>query len=914
MERTALHKVERRGGGSGGEGGFLELKSPSHETLSDPITDALQKVTRGGERGGRGGRPSESLSTSHEETTTTTTTTTTPTTTTTTTTLSDSLQKITRSGGSGSCESIFGTTANILQKVSRSNPEMSTTTVTLTTPPVITIPPEVDRNGITTTTTTAKRNNNNNNSSQQQQQQQQQQRFDFALNEDDGNTVDNVDQVSHLFMSFSVKPPTLEEALSAMEYNNPGELANTLYKKGAKTLGRLDAPGLTVDDVAIIFCYTFEWDEEKFGKAKSPYFMLNLSLSVNRSSTTLKKTRGFLFLLLSSLRKLPRFVPESRILYRGIRALVQTEYDWRFPDRKPYAAGNEKTWWAFTSTSTSLEITRRFLGAGGGTLVTLGGSSWGYNISVFSDFPEEEEILLEPERTFNISSVAREGQLITVTAEMLDTPLVLSNVVHITKIVKYIKIKKRKIKEMPDDIKVKSVSHDILEVSWQPALVKGKTVAYQAIMRKAGAFNKSALVYEGTGIMCTVDGLEPKTEYVFRVRCGYDGSWGRWSDETSALTTSVGSIILTANVGSHSSISLYWEDKSRVTNNNSATGNNGTKRFYRLEMKQDGSKDFTRIYEGEETSHTERGLTPGKLYNFRVCYVKEDGKTSEWSDTVKKKTMGVPAPQSFGASKRSMCSVDLHWTAIHAKDSSYRVLINFKGATTNAYTAWSGSATECTVNGLVPDTEYEFWVQGMAEKTWGELSTPIATKTLPWSWKPWTHYLGRPNGYALARDNTKKATRTAGDHDWDCAVISCSPIPQNAVLHWGVKITRSRNGNGRNIYVGVAPFDVDLSVGRNFEKCGWYFHCYDSTLCSGPPHGYAWPGVEYGPRKEAGQYTRTGDVVGVVTNTVCGELSFSVNSTDLGVAYKEIPLDKPLVPCIILAYKDDSFELASWHY
>ena len=44
-------------------------------------------------------------------------------------------------------------------------------------------------------------------------------------------------------------------------------------------------------------------------------------------------------------------------------------------------------------------------------------------------------------------------------------------------------------------------------------------------------------------------------------------------------------------------------------------------------------------------------------------------------------------------------------------------------------------------------------------------------------------------------------------------------------------------------------------------------------------------------------------------NTTKGKLSFVLNGVNLGVAYEGIPLDKPLVPCVVLSYKNDSVEL-----
>ena len=80
-------------------------------------------------------------------------------------------------------------------------------------------------------------------------------------------------------------------------------------------------------------------------------------------------------------------------------------------------------------------------------------------------------------------------------------------------------------------------------------------------------------------------------------------------------------------------------------------------------------------------------------------------------------------------------------------------------------------------------------------------------------------------------------------------------------------------------------------------------------MYSGPPHNYSYPGKEYGPRKGDGQYVHTGDSVGVVMDTAKGELSFVVGGADLGVAYERIPLDKPLVPCVILGWNGDSVKL-----
>ena len=86
--------------------------------------------------------------------------------------------------------------------------------------------------------------------------------------------------------------------------------------------------------------------------------------------------------------------------------------------------------------------------------------------------------------------------------------------------------------------------------------------------------------------------------------------------------------------------------------------------------------------------------------------------------------------------------------------------------------------------------------------------------------------------------------------------------------------------------------------------CGWYIYCYSSTLRYGPPQNYK--KKKYGPKKGNGEYVHTGDSVGVVVDMAKGELLFVVKGVNVGVAYEGIPLDKPLVPCVVLANNGDS--------
>ena len=111
-------------------------------------------------------------------------------------------------------------------------------------------------------------------------------------------------------------------------------------------------------------------------------------------------------------------------LYRGVRSEVNV-------DESHYHKGNTITWPALSSTSPDMKATKTFLAKGAktgkatGTLFIIE-DGWGYDIQPYSLFPDEAEILLEPERQFMVKSVIEAEGLIFINLKMLDTPLALT--------------------------------------------------------------------------------------------------------------------------------------------------------------------------------------------------------------------------------------------------------------------------------------------------------------------------------------------------------------------------------------------------------------------------------------------------------------------------------------------------------
>ena len=183
------------------------------------------------------------------------------------------------------------------------------------------------------------------------------------------------------------------------------------------------------EDAYIICSYTCESNDDNY----SPYKILNQNLVTDNRKNGVKNISKFLFIFLKSLRKLTIYYPEknNNYLYRCIRHKIALSKD-PFNDKLvPYVVGNKKTFWGFTSTSSNPKTSYSFLDTTkqikSGTLFTLEGDLWGYDITLFNWFGEKE-ILLEPERKFIVRNVLPPlNEIINVTCTILKSPTILDN-------------------------------------------------------------------------------------------------------------------------------------------------------------------------------------------------------------------------------------------------------------------------------------------------------------------------------------------------------------------------------------------------------------------------------------------------------------------------------------------------------
>jgi len=116
---------------------------------------------------------------------------------------------------------------------------------------------------------------------------------------------------------------------------------------------------------------------------------------------------------------------------------------------------------------------------------------------------------------------------------------------------------------------------------------------------------------------------------------------------------------------------------------------------------------------------------------------------------------------------------------------------------------------------------------------------------------------------------------------------------------WKIKILKSKKNN---IMVGVAPIDFDINS-SSYDNCGWYFHCGNLKLYSGPPHYYS--GIK-------SNLSKVNDEIIIVMNMNKRTLKFIINNEDKGESYTDIPIDKPLSPAVFLYHLNDSVEILEY--
>ena len=261
----------------------------------------------------------------------------------------------------------------------------------------------------------------------------------FYLEDEDNQRDESIDKYKDIFLEYEQKEQNLPKALlimyllSGIEKEKAINLVKDIISKCKETIEnnfleiKEKYPNLTKDDAYNVCSYTCE----SFDSNYSPYRILNKNLVSENRRNGLKIISNYLYIFLKSLRKLPKYYPpkNNNYLYRCIGKHINYMIDPFNKKSVPYLPGNLKTFWGFTSTSPNVKTSYNFLedkiNFKRGTIFTLYGDIWGYDITLFNYY-KEEEILLEPERKFIINQIFPPvNEIIHVRCEIQNTPIVL---------------------------------------------------------------------------------------------------------------------------------------------------------------------------------------------------------------------------------------------------------------------------------------------------------------------------------------------------------------------------------------------------------------------------------------------------------------------------------------------------------
>ena len=174
-------------------------------------------------------------------------------------------------------------------------------------------------------------------------------------------------------------------------------------------------------------------------------------------------------------------------------------------------------------------------------------------------------------------------------------------------------------------------------------------------------------------------------------------------------------------------------------------------------------------------------------------------------------------------------------------------------------------------------------------KTFGKIKSPLFKfKKCP----------SNANGnvkYTVSGENDNIYTKNGTTGYWTAALCEYE-LKKSKEYRWKIKILKS---GSKYIMVGVAPIDFDINA-SSYSNCGWYMYCYNSSLYSGPPYKYSNKSVGLSGVK---------DEVIIVMNMSKRTLKFIINNEDKGEAYTDIPVEKPIVPIVIMHDANDSVEI-----
>lgn len=213
--------------------------------------------------------------------------------------------------------------------------------------------------------------------------------------------------------------------------------------------------------------------------------------------------------------------------------------------------------------------------------------------------------------------------------------------------------------------------------------------------------------------------VNPDFDYTFRVRARNDRTTSLWSESVTNRWIEPGELPAPSNLvavpANANDIKLTWDAVSGAT-------------AYRIEYSYSPDRNWTKAYEGANTTFTHTRTTEGVTLYYRVIALKNAAQ-SVASEVVSVKTgaLSLPTPTNVTAAQANQKDAKISWSAVSGA-TSYRVVRSLTG-TGNWQQVYSGSQTSFTDTSTVENTTYYYRVYAKSSTKESAASATVSVKT-----------------------------------------------------------------------------------------------------------------------------------------------------------------------------------------
>lgn len=456
----------------------------------------------------------------------------------------------------------------------------------------------------------------------------------------------------------------------------------------------------------------------------------------------------------------------------------------------------------------------------------------------------------------------------------------------------------------PTNVKIDETGGGIM-LSWDPVVIGDfdGNVKYQVEVKRAGDASPYAKIYDGEETKVLLDGMEPRKKYLCRVRVYvYEDSFGDWSKDVEVESLEY------SFVWKECPNTRFCDASHKIVErvDSGFTTIIGTKT---IPQKSLTSWSAIVLKTLENDNGVMFGVAP---IDIDTSVGVDNSENCGWYFSAYGRNLYSGPPQNKRSGSYSACD------KIRAGDV-VTVTIDTRGSKGILSFAVNGKDLGVAFNDIPLDSllvpalfiyKNEERVELIED---GALQIPQRVKKafsasrdtkFGFVWKECPKFSRNSVKYTLS-NSRRYAKKDDVDSDIYCTIIGKNNIPMRSTVWWKISCTGIFDKGGEEFFVGVAPAEIDQRATRNQHSCGWYLCWGSGSLYSGPPHNYN--NKSY---CESRRVTKA-SVVGLIMNTNggSGTLSFMFDDLDNGVAYNGIPLDKPIVPCVLLHYAGDSIEI-----